>query len=222
MRAYGTASARRRTADVYGNRRQTAAALAPLIGLCIAIGCATPEERYRTLSFFFDDVPLPESMRAASASDVPTLAQETAPAVAQRLEVVWVIHDPGCDECHTSKETQLPYARPPDLCWDCHDAQDFTDAVPHGPFAAGACLQCHNPHKSRHASLLIEAPADLCASCHDATTFPELEQHQAIQGQDCIECHNPHAAPARYMLQERAAVPAARASNVEGESRKGS
>jgi predicted CXXCH cytochrome family protein len=222
MRKNSKPSARRRSATLDTSRRRTATALAPLIGLCIAIGCATPEERYRTLSFLFDDVPMPESMRARSESEAPALAQGIVPALSKEPAVVWVTHDPDCDECHTSKQALFPYAMPPDLCWDCHDAEDFANTIPHGPFAAGACLQCHNPHKSQHASLLIEAPADLCASCHDATTFPALEQHQAMQGEDCIECHDPHAAPARYMLQESAAAPAARASSSRGGSRKGS
>jgi predicted CXXCH cytochrome family protein len=199
-----------------------AAALAPVVGLCVAIGCATPEERYRTLSIFFDDVPVPENMRTTPESEVPALAEETAPVLPKKPEVAWVIHDPDCDECHASEETLFPYAMPPDLCWDCHDAEDYVDTTPHGPFAAGACLQCHNPHKSQHAGLLTEAPTDLCIGCHGATTFPELEQHQSMHGEGCIDCHDPHAAPARFMLQEGAAAPASRPSSFGGGSRKGS
>ena len=222
MREDSKSSAERRSGTPYRSRRRAPAALAPVIGLCIAIGCATPEERYRTLSIFFDDVPLPESMRASNEPEATALAQEAVPALPKEPQVAWVIHDPDCDECHTSKESLFPYAMPPDLCWDCHDAEDHDDTTPHGPFAAGACLQCHSPHKSQHAGLLIETPADLCVGCHDATTFPALQQHLTMKGEDCIECHDPHAAPARYMLEESAAAPAARAWNFGSGSRKGS
>ena len=184
--------------------------LAAALGLCVAIGCATPEERYRTLSFFFDDVPLPESMRpgpepepAATASEQETEAprpREPAPE--------WTIHAPECEECHTSKSTSLTYAEPPALCWDCHDDSDFVDAVPHGPFAAGACLQCHSPHKSQYPSLLRSAPSELCGECHDATTYLSLDAHRTTRGEDCIGCHDPHAGPERYMLHEGASAAA--------------
>jgi predicted CXXCH cytochrome family protein len=204
-----TFRARRRATIALGRQPGPEAALAFLICLCVAIGCATPEERYRTLSIFFDDVPLPESMRPPPEPEEPSPATETATAPSKRPTFEWVTHDPECDECHTSEETRLPYAEPPTLCWDCHDEADYVDEVLHGPFAAGACLQCHSPHKSRYASLLLGPPADLCERCHDATTFPELEQHQTAHGEDCIECHNPHSAPENYMLQERAALASA-------------
>jgi len=182
------------------------------VGMCAAIGCTTPEDRYRTLAFFFDGVPVPESMRP------PPTPEELAPKLTkaqlhreQALEE-WVIHDPDCDECHTSKETSLPYLDPPDLCWECHDEEDFVDEVLHGPFGAGACTQCHSPHKSKNEHLLVKAVPELCRSCHDDTTFPEMEEHQETEGDDCVDCHNPHAGPGAYMLDESAyAPPAARA-----------
>ena len=60
----------RRSATMFGCGRPGAkTALAALIGLCVAIGCATPEQRYRTLRIFFDNVPLPPSMNHSSKSD---------------------------------------------------------------------------------------------------------------------------------------------------------
>jgi predicted CXXCH cytochrome family protein len=175
-------------------------AVAILIGVGLVVGCATPEDRYRTLRIFFDDVPLPESMRP-----VPVAVEEVA-SVASRVSkqptFEWVVHDPECDECHTSEATQLAYAEAPTLCWDCHDEEDFTNSFDHGPFAAGACLQCHTPHKSQYASLLLDSPGELCRGCHDANTFVELEQHRAEEGDDCIRCHNPHSAPRNYLLKE--------------------
>ncbi len=189
--------------------------LAVPIVLCIAIGCATPEESYRVLSFFLDDVPLPESMRPPPTPEEVAIGDQGGVSIRpKRPSFEWVTHDPDCDECHASKETPLPYADAPDLCWDCHDEEDFADDVSHGPFAEGACLECHTPHKSEHASLLVHAVPELCTGCHDHTTFPEVEEHQAEQGEDCVECHNPHAGPEEYMLQPAAAAPTARATTT--------
>jgi predicted CXXCH cytochrome family protein len=215
----GTYLIRRWTAIFDGRETGPASAIAALIGLCVATGCATPEERYRTLSIFFDDVPLPESMRPPPEPEEPALAQEAAPAVSNQPTFDWVVHDPECDECHASQDIRIAYAETRELCWSCHDEEDFVDDVLHGPFAAGACLQCHSPHKSQYAGLLLRPPTELCEGCHDATTFSELEQHRVVQGDDCIECHSPHSAPAHYLLQERLAVTSgARVPSHGGES----
>lgn len=219
MRGNGRSWNRRFAAIFGGERAGRWAALAVLVGLCVAIGCATPEQRYRTLSIFFDDVPLPPSMRPPPEIEEAAGAQAEAPAPAKQPTFEWVIHDPDCDECHVSEDAVLPEVEPPDLCWGCHDEEDFVDEVLHGPFAAGACLQCHSPHKSQHASLLLRAPAELCEGCHDATTFAGLERHRGERGEDCVGCHGPHSGPEHYMLQERAAVaPAARTPDDESES----
>jgi len=134
------------------------------------------------------------------------VVEETAAvdSVATRLPeeagVEWVVHEPECKECHKSKTTQLAYVEPPELCWDCHDEEDFTDRFMHGPFAAGACLQCHSPHKSPQEYLLLDPPSELCGGCHGPTTFAELEQHRVERGDDCIECHSPHSAARRFLL----------------------
>jgi predicted CXXCH cytochrome family protein len=186
----------------------------------IAIGCAaTPEERYRTLSFFFDDVPLPESMRPPPAVEDLEVVDSTRPQMSKRPTLRWVIHDPDCDECHTSRETQVAYADAPELCWDCHDRDDFAGEFEHGPFAVGACLQCHTPHKSQHASLLRLPPGEICIQCHDATTFAELEQHTETEGENCIGCHSPHSASLRYFLKPEST--AAMAPNLGTDSRFG-
>jgi predicted CXXCH cytochrome family protein len=176
-----------------------------VVGLCLAVGCATPESRYRILSIFFDDVPLPESMRPPPPPEEDLVAEDTVPSEPRPPSIEWARHDPDCDECHSSATTKRPSADPPELCWECHDEKDFADEVLHGPFAAGACLECHDVHKSPNPTLLILAIPDLCGSCHDATTFAELEQHRSQEGDDCIGCHNPHAAPREFMLPGNAA-----------------
>jgi predicted CXXCH cytochrome family protein len=211
--------ARGPSAILDGNRLGPRGALAALIGLCLAIGCATPEERYHTLSMFFDDVPVPESMRPAPVVLELEVVSPAELELSKAPTFEWVVHEPDCDECHTSKETQLAYADAPELCWDCHDQEDFVDSFLHGPFAAGACLECHTPHKSQYASLLRESPAELCGGCHDATTFAALEQHRVEEGEDCVECHSPHSSSERHLLQPDA--PTDRSPDPDPESGSG-
>ena len=208
-----TSRTRRRQVVVFGRTFGPRGALLAMIGLSIIFGCKTPEQRYRTLSFFFDGVPLPESMRPADLAEADDLTLDAYGRIRLRPPVIeWVVHEPECDECPSSKKTKYPYAEAPELCWDCHDPEDFEGRVQHGPFAAGACLQCHSPHKSRYEALLVSTPSELCANCHDTTTFAGIERHLAEEGEDCIGCHNPHAAPEPYMLQEEAVTaPAASA-----------
>jgi predicted CXXCH cytochrome family protein len=175
--------------------------LAILLGVGLVVGCATPEERYRTLRIFFDDVPVPESMRPAPVIVEVAEAANGVSRVSKQPAFDWVVHKPECKECHKSKTTQLPYLAAPGLCWDCHKKEDFANRFLHGPFAAGACLQCHSPHKSRHAKLLLDSPAELCAGCHDATTFAGLARHREEEGEDCTRCHSPHSAPKSYLLK---------------------
>jgi predicted CXXCH cytochrome family protein len=185
-----------------GNESVSWRRVAILIAVGLVVGCATPEDRYRTLSIFFDGVPLPESMRPVPVAVEVEGVASVASRMSKQPTFEWVVHEPECDECHSSKTTQFAYAEAPELCWDCHDEEDFSNRVPHGPFAAGACLQCHSPHKSQHASLLLDSPSELCAGCHDANTYVGLEQHRAEQGDDCIRCHSPHSAAKNYILKE--------------------
>jgi len=187
-------------------RRQDARLFGGLLVLCLTLGCATPEARYRVLSVFFDGVPLPESMQPPpppppSPTEQAALDASGIPVPTDRPTVEWVFHDPECEECHSSKETKLPPRPAPGLCWGCHDEEDYVDEVFHGPFVAGACLQCHDPHKSPNPPLLVLAVPELCGTCHDATTFPAMERHRSAEGEDCIECHNPHAGAGKYMLE---------------------
>jgi predicted CXXCH cytochrome family protein len=175
--------------------------LAALIGVCVATGCATPEDRYRTLSFFFDGVPLPASMRPPPPVEEASLVPSVLAIRAGLGTSKWVKHEPECKECHASKYTAFPDVDPPELCWECHYKENFVGKVAHGPFAAGACTQCHNPHKSQHGSLLVDSVPTLCLNCHDYESFPELEQHQVVEGDRCVDCHNPHTGPKAYMLK---------------------
>lgn len=192
---------RRGSVTLTGSKPGRRRALALLISLGLAIGCATPEDRYHALSIFFDDVPLPASMRPPPAAPEVQAVERVMSARPKAPALSWVVHEPECKECHTSRETQLAYADAPALCWDCHKQEKFADRFLHGPFAAGACLQCHTPHKSQHQNLLLAPATELCQACHDATTFAAMDRHGEEQGQDCVQCHSPHAAARLKMLK---------------------
>jgi len=74
-----------------------------------------------------------------------------------------------CFACHESRsadgKTSVTLVRPKsELCLGCHKKSE--QKTLHGPYAGGACIQCHNPHVSPQAKLLRAAPSVLCAGCH--------------------------------------------------------
>jgi predicted CXXCH cytochrome family protein len=172
-----------------------------------AVGCvSTPEQRYRVLSFFFDGVPPPAGAEIALIPEQPGLPGELEVARARPVKARYTLHEPysdkSCDQCHSSRYSNRLVAPAEELCWSCHDPEDFPGEVVHGPVSAGACAQCHDPHRSIHDSLLVESESDLCASCHDQSTFAQIEKHREEEGDHCIRCHDPHAADREYMLRE--------------------
>ena len=169
-----------------------------------SLGCATPEQRHRVLTFFFDGVPplYPEEPEPMPDEGVngrdPQLAQ-VRPA-ASDISVHGPVAMRECDACHASEYSNVLIAEKEDLCWACHDQEDFGGEVVHGPVAAGFCDGCHDPHRSDHRSLLVRAPADICEYCHNTLNFESLPDHRVEQGDDCQSCHDPHAAGRKYML----------------------
>jgi predicted CXXCH cytochrome family protein len=187
-------------------------ALVLVVGLLVLVleaGCISPERRYRVLSFLFDGVPPPGAVapeEPATASSSPR--KRTARARTRARAPVFIRHEPDCDECHDGDRGSHTLALPKDeLCWDCHDSEDFEGEVVHGPVAAGECTGCHSPHKSQFDYLLLSKGSAVCARCHDASTFPGMAAHLTDQGDDCLGCHNPHAGDREYMLLEEARAP---------------
>jgi predicted CXXCH cytochrome family protein len=167
--------------------------------------CATPEQRYQVLSFFFDGVPSPITAEGPKA----VADAEPAAALARMLEpsrADWAVHDPytedSCGECHDAGFSNRLIVSKDELCWTCHDREDYPGKVVHGPMQSGHCDGCHNPHRSPFENLLVREPETLCQECHDETTFVAFEEHRAEQGEDCLECHDPHAASREYLLRE--------------------
>jgi predicted CXXCH cytochrome family protein len=170
-----------------------------------SLGCATPEQRHRVLTFLFDGVPplYPEEPEPTPYEPVDSQDQQLArvrPAAGD-MSVHGPVAKRDCSACHATDYSNRLKAEKEDLCWTCHDPEGFGGEVVHGPVAAGYCGECHDPHRSDYRFLLLRAPEDLCEHCHDALSFESLPDHRAEQGGDCHSCHDPHAADLEYMLK---------------------
>jgi predicted CXXCH cytochrome family protein len=169
------------------------------------IGCATPEERHRLLTIFFDGVPplYPEEPERVLEGLEEGETPQARPAVAVNLKAS--VHGPyaekECDQCHSSRYSNKLKAEKEELCWTCHDPEDFAGEVVHGPFAAGFCQACHDPHRSQYEYLLVSDRTDLCESCHEQYDMAAIPEHSSGEDRLCQSCHDPHAAAQKYMLK---------------------
>ena len=163
-------------------------------------GCATPQERYRTLSFFFDGVPNPNTPKPTTkpADD----ANASAGGQVVTLSIV-SRHKPfverQCAACHTSASGNImEFEEAYKVCTRCH--KNITTEYPrmHGPVAAATvagpvptCKWCHTPHESPEPALLKDTAAKVCTQCHEAQLLgPNPQQHR--DGTSCIQCHFGH------------------------------
>jgi predicted CXXCH cytochrome family protein len=176
------------------------------LGLALQVfGCATPEERHRLLTIFFDGVPplYPEEPEWVLEDPEEGETPQAKPAVAVNLNAS--VHEPygnkECEECHSTRYSNQLKAEGEDLCWTCHDREDFSDEVVHGPFAAGFCQGCHEPHRSEYEYLLVSDRADLCEGCHERYDMAAIPEHSGGDERLCQSCHDPHAAERKYMLK---------------------
>lgn len=168
------------------------------------LGCATPEQRHRVLTFFFDGVPPLYPDEVVLSPD--ELEQGADSRLAVKLPPPEItVHGPvakdECEQCHSTSASNRLKATGEDLCWSCHKQEDILGKVIHGPVAAGFCTACHDPHKSRNPHLLVRAESELCVGCHDPSRFVRFAEHRAESGDDCLRCHDPHAASRQYMLK---------------------
>jgi predicted CXXCH cytochrome family protein len=209
----------------------------------ILAGCSV-ESRYRTVSFLFDGVEHPDSVRAREARMAFRRAQAESLA-AQRQALVEgratsgpraYVHPPyeegDCSYCHLTSEGGRRFAGAVELiepvqtlCVGCHDdkssealAEEF--AWVHGPVAAGQCTGCHSPHQSVHPSLLKVAPGPaLCLRCHDKARLALTPLHERPTSSPCLDCHGAHGAESRGRadtLEEAFLFPESAASSVGG------
>ncbi len=173
------------------------------LALTLISGCATPEERYRVLTIFFDPPP-PKQVASLPSAALGESGAGSADQQQNEQAAAW-IHDPyeeeDCQDCHQSRYSVEMVEEGAELCWGCHDPDEFSGKIVHGPIEAGKCDSCHHPHESKYPALLLLEETELCMACHDEDTFAPGEQHRDEKGEDCVGCHDPHASDRRYMLK---------------------
>lgn len=190
-------------------------ALALGLGAAFMLGCASAEQRYKVLSFFFDGVPPPQGYQgpvydllAKREQVLARAVQVQRPTETAEQKITWY-HQPyvqrQCFDCH---EREAGYGTPDDAtaaCRRCHDS--YFEIEPydwvHGPVASGECGLCHEPHQSEHQYLLTEGQPALCFECHDPG-FVATDPYHAALGPEpvCSDCHDPHAAGNRLLLAD--------------------
>lgn len=127
-----------------------------------------------------------------------------------------------CAICHEmteeGKHRFALAAKGSELCFTCHDEDEFAGKTTHGPVGEGLCTKCHNPHASDHDGFLRAATPDLCFSCHNRTlkdakgqrlpspkrTFQDqaMKLHPPFKEGECLACHLPHVSDNRRLLVE--------------------
>jgi predicted CXXCH cytochrome family protein len=110
-----------------------------------------------------------------------------------------------CEFCH-----QVPaegglarLVEPPEpLCLKCHKKDQFKGSFAHGPFAAGACVTCHDPHGGNVPGMLRMTGQQMCLECHKdmSARFANARFRHKATATNCLDCHSPHRSEQRYLL----------------------
>jgi len=177
-----------------------------IIGL---LGCGTPQERYRTLSYFLDGVPNPDAPAGAHVQ-VPGQQVTTSVRIVSRHKPYL---DNQCATCHRSpsgeiQEFDLAYG----TCVKCHKTVTTGQALMHGPVAIGQCKWCHAPHQSTEPALLRDTPIKVCTQCHDDQLLGNTPPEHQDGKTSCLQCHFGHGGAARNFLKPKPAPGAAAAT----------
>lgn len=97
--------------------------------------------------------------------EIPQLCyqcHETEQAAFAAEEVHSPVEDGECLECHHAHESKLEHLllKPvPEVCFGCHDEEDFEADPVHAPVEDVECIECHSPHASGNEFLLNEEQA---------------------------------------------------------------
>jgi len=152
------------------------------------VGCSI-QQKYKTLSFFFDGVPDPNAPLKLEVT-----ANNSGPSdngvVLKKYQ-----HKPfaekNCRQCHTPDNKQLVMLEA-DLCVKCH--QDKINQYPamHAPVTAGKCMWCHDAHQSDQPHLLKTTASELCLQCHDREFLPIDPAEHLSDKANCLSCHIGH------------------------------
>ena len=168
--------------------------------LTVPLGCSTPRERYKVLSFFFDGVPNPDAppkkivAAVVDTEDKPVL---NATVISRHKPY----EERKCAVCHSSAKGEIQeFGKAYEACVKCHKKVTTGRPRMHGPVAVGACSFCHAPHESIYPALLKDSPAKVCRNCHEQALLSAIPQHAEGQ-KNCITCHYGHGGNERYFLK---------------------
>jgi predicted CXXCH cytochrome family protein len=110
-----------------------------------------------------------------------------------------------CEFCHKVPAegglTQL-VDTPEPLCFKCHKKDPFKGSFVHGPFAAGACITCHDPHGGTVPGMLRITGQQMCLECHKdmSAQFANARFRHRATTTNCLDCHSPHASEQQHLL----------------------
>ena len=165
-------------------------------------GCA-PQERYHTLTFFFDGVPDPNAppkpKRGLGGAHMTMMGQATTMVSMTTRHKPW--ENKQCASCHPmdwgASNGQMAYPIV-DLCVKCHPKIPQAYPKMHGPVAVKASDWCHNPHEAEQPHLLKYPPRKLCGQCHEELSHSTKEHVDGVTS--CLDCHGGHGGPKRFFL----------------------
>jgi len=118
-------------------------------------------------------------------------------AVAGDLEAPHAPVTDGCLDCHRPHASDQPHlltAAVPELCTDCHDAEDLASSHSGQITRITDCVRCHRPHGAEVETLLVgnrlHPPfADgYCDTCH-RNPFADKVRLRARGERICLTCH---------------------------------
>jgi predicted CXXCH cytochrome family protein len=173
--------------------------------LFVLVSCS-PTKSNKVLSFFFDGVPVSDSVNVAAISELSQDSSRNDLFLAKPFTAVagYNLHYPyqekDCFSCHDEKSKSELLLPQPALCYTCHDDFSKKYKIVHGPVSSGYCTTCHNAHMSKEKSLLIRTGQQVCLFCHDSGPLLRSETHKDIADTDCTLCHNPHGGDNRFLL----------------------
>jgi predicted CXXCH cytochrome family protein len=165
------------------------------------------EERYKTMTFFFDGVP---PLEGQDVNDVNSLDKSERQLTKGNVPEL-IVHEPSkvCANCHdmTKKPrwaTPEFMKEPLQLCYDCHPGSNYSGSIDyvHGPVAVGDCMRCHNPHRSNQKYLLKLPVPDVCYQCHEKADIESIADHPVELLSECLECHVGHSSSERGLLKK--------------------
>ncbi len=165
----------------------------------------SPKASKSLLTFFFDGVPVADTM--APASDQvqvnPDSTLQEGEAIALNEPTMW-IHDPygerECAACHDEQSLGSMTEPQPGLCYNCHEDLSSRYVYLHGPVAGGYCTSCHDPHSSGNQKLLRFKGDEQCFHCHKKESVYKNEMHEGLDGMGCADCHNAHGGEDKYIF----------------------